>query len=197
MQPEPTEKARTVKTTCPYCGVGCGVSQRSPPTARSTVRGDPDHPANFGRLCSKGSALARDDWPRGPAARAARSTASGSRWDDALDLVAAALLGRDRRARPGFGRLLCLGPAADRGLLRRQQADEGLHRLGQHRHQLAPLHGLVRRRPPPRLRRPTRCRAATRISSSPISSCSSAPTSPGATRFSISASRRPRRGGPE
>ena len=46
-----------VRTTCPYCGVGCGV--------RATVRdagveiaGDKAHPANHGRLCSKGAALA-------------------------------------------------------------------------------------------------------------------------------------------
>lgn len=41
------------KTTCPYCGVGCGVLAG----ADGTIKGDPDHPANFGRLCSKGSAL--------------------------------------------------------------------------------------------------------------------------------------------
>ena len=49
-----------VATTCPYCGVGCGVlATRGETGAGSvTVRGDPDHPANFGRLCVKGSALA-------------------------------------------------------------------------------------------------------------------------------------------
>ena len=41
------------RTTCPYCGVGCGVLAG----ADGTIKGDPDHPANFGRLCSKGSAL--------------------------------------------------------------------------------------------------------------------------------------------
>jgi assimilatory nitrate reductase catalytic subunit len=45
-----------VRTTCPYCGVGCGVLVR-PGAAGPTVAGDPDHPANFGRLCSKGAAL--------------------------------------------------------------------------------------------------------------------------------------------
>ena len=57
------------------------------------------------------------------------------------------------RARARRGRVLSLGPAADRGLLRRQQADEGLHRLGQRRHQFAAVHGLVGRRPQPRVRR--------------------------------------------
>ena len=46
-----------VKTTCPYCGVGCGVIAKSNKDGTVAVRGDPDHPANFGRLCSKGSAL--------------------------------------------------------------------------------------------------------------------------------------------
>ena len=45
-----------VNTTCPYCGVGCGVSART--QGRSmTVTGDAAHPANAGRLCSKGAAL--------------------------------------------------------------------------------------------------------------------------------------------
>ncbi len=44
------------KTTCPYCGVGCGVVVEGPP-GHIKVSGDPDHPANFGRLCSKGAAL--------------------------------------------------------------------------------------------------------------------------------------------
>ena len=46
-----------VRTTCPYCGVGCGVVVRRDAGGVS-VAGDPGHPANFGRLCSKGSALA-------------------------------------------------------------------------------------------------------------------------------------------
>ena len=46
------------RSTCPYCGVGCGVLLRPDGQGGLDVRGDPDHPANFGRLCSKGSALA-------------------------------------------------------------------------------------------------------------------------------------------
>ncbi|MDB5875262.1 MAG: assimilatory nitrate reductase alpha subunit apoprotein [Ramlibacter sp.] len=45
------------KSTCPYCGVGCGVVIESQGDQITGVRGDPDHPANFGRLCSKGSSL--------------------------------------------------------------------------------------------------------------------------------------------
>lgn len=51
-----------VKSTCCYCGVGCGVIIETAATSNGKievtgVRGDPDHPANFGRLCSKGSTL--------------------------------------------------------------------------------------------------------------------------------------------
>lgn len=45
------------RSTCPYCGVGCGVLMRADGRGRLDVQGDPDHPANFGRLCSKGSTL--------------------------------------------------------------------------------------------------------------------------------------------
>ena len=48
---------KTTKSTCPYCGVGCGVIIQSTGNQISGVQGDPDHPANFGRLCSKGSTL--------------------------------------------------------------------------------------------------------------------------------------------
>ena len=135
----------------PIAGSAAACWRGGAPTATVSVRGDPDHPANFGRLCSKGSALAEtiglDDRLLFPEVHGAASD-----WDDALDLVAAQVHRDDPRARPRLGRLLRLGPAADRGLLRRQQADEGLHRLGQHRHQLAPVHGLVGRRPQARLR---------------------------------------------
>ena len=50
-----------VKSTCCYCGVGCGViietAESKGKIEVTGVRGDPDHPANFGRLCSKGSTL--------------------------------------------------------------------------------------------------------------------------------------------
>ena len=46
------------KSTCPYCGVGCGVIIESSGDQITGVRGDPDHPANSGRLCTKGSTLA-------------------------------------------------------------------------------------------------------------------------------------------
>ncbi len=46
-----------VKTTCPYCGVGCGVLAQVDEEGQVTISADPQHPSNFGRLCSKGAAL--------------------------------------------------------------------------------------------------------------------------------------------
>ncbi|TAG35155.1 MAG: nitrate reductase [Polaromonas sp.] len=51
-------EVRETRSTCPYCGVGCGVVIESSGDQITGVRGDPDHPANFGRLCTKGSTLA-------------------------------------------------------------------------------------------------------------------------------------------
>ena len=46
-----------MRTTCPYCGVGCGLAAEAEGRVLS-LAGDPSHPANRGRLCSKGGALA-------------------------------------------------------------------------------------------------------------------------------------------
>src|SRR5690349_13360772 len=79
---------RSTKTTCPYCGVGCGVIADVTADGGVSVRGDPDHPANFGRLCSKGAALAEtvglEDRLLFPQVEGAREN-----WNAALDLVAA------------------------------------------------------------------------------------------------------------
>lgn len=57
MQTLDNKPDQSVCTTCPYCGVGCGIiTSRQDQTI--TIKGDPDHPANYGRLCSKGAALA-------------------------------------------------------------------------------------------------------------------------------------------
>ncbi|WFP65871.1 nitrate reductase [Mesorhizobium sp. WSM4904] len=82
------EEAREVRTTCPYCGVGCGVLAEIAADGKTTVRGDPEHPANFGRLCSKGSALAETFGLEG---RLLQPEIRGRQvgWDEALDLVAA------------------------------------------------------------------------------------------------------------
>ncbi len=85
---------RETRSTCPYCGVGCGVIIESRGDEITGVRGDPDHPANFGRLCTKGSTLALT--ASAPLARQARllhpmrrsargDTPQRIPWDDALD----------------------------------------------------------------------------------------------------------------
>ena len=54
-------KTKTTQTTCPYCGVGCGVTAHVTPTTsgpKVTVEGDVKHPSNYGKLCIKGSNLA-------------------------------------------------------------------------------------------------------------------------------------------
>ena len=81
----------TIKTTCPYCGVGCGVLATLEEGGAVTIKGDPDHPANFGRLCSKGSALGEtvDLDGRLLAPEIGGQPAS---WHAALDLVASRFL---------------------------------------------------------------------------------------------------------
>lgn len=76
-----------VRTTCPYCGVGCGILASVSKDLRVEVSGDAQHPANYGRLCSKGSALAEtlslDDRLLFPKVCGEKTS-----WDDALDRVA-------------------------------------------------------------------------------------------------------------
>lgn len=48
---------QTTRATCPYCGTGCGVLIESRQGRIIQIQGDPQHPANFGRLCTKGSTL--------------------------------------------------------------------------------------------------------------------------------------------
>lgn len=87
----------TTRSTCPYCGVGCGVLIDSVGSQITGVRGDPQHPANFGRLCTKGQtlhltaspAIAQQTRLLQPMQRAQRGApASPLAWDAALDLAA-------------------------------------------------------------------------------------------------------------
>ena len=75
------------RTTCPYCGVGCGVLSRDSGDGTAEIKGDPEHPANFGRLCSKGAALGEtlslDDRLLFPSIAGRRAS-----WDEALGEVA-------------------------------------------------------------------------------------------------------------
>ena len=86
----------TTRSTCPYCGVGCGVLIDSVGSQITGVRGDPDHPANFGRLCTKGQTLHLTASPAitqqtrllQPLRRLERGgPAQALGWDAALDLA--------------------------------------------------------------------------------------------------------------
>ncbi|NVK13179.1 MAG: molybdopterin-dependent oxidoreductase [Rhodobacteraceae bacterium] len=77
-----------VRSTCPYCGTGCGVLLRPDGQGGLGVRGDPEHPANRGRLCSKGLALGETLGLEGRLL-APRVQGRETDWDSALDLVAA------------------------------------------------------------------------------------------------------------
>ncbi|MFC0401027.1 nitrate reductase [Paraburkholderia rhizosphaerae] len=82
------------RSTCCYCGVGCGVLIEAEDGRITGVQGDPDHPANFGKLCSKGLSLAdsaRSETGRllQPALRTQRNEPRHTvPWNEALDTVA-------------------------------------------------------------------------------------------------------------
>jgi assimilatory nitrate reductase catalytic subunit len=89
-----------VRTTCPYCGVGCGILATRGRDGTVAIAGDPAHPSNFGRLCSKGAALGET---LGLDTRLLHPLVDGARadWDTALDAVATGL--RDVIAAHGPG----------------------------------------------------------------------------------------------
>ena len=83
------------RTACPYCGVGCGVSARPDGLGGAITTGDPDHPANFGRLCSKGFALEETLGLNGrllhPMLRRADGSHARVDWDTALSTCRATM----------------------------------------------------------------------------------------------------------
>ena len=84
---------QSVKSTCCYCGVGCGLLIETRDEQIVGVRGDPEHPANFGRLCTKGATLhltAQADYRLlHPELRRERSQARQRvGWEQALDHAA-------------------------------------------------------------------------------------------------------------
>jgi len=84
---------KQTKSTCCYCGVGCGVIIHSENDKIIDVKGDPQHPANFGRLCTKGSTLhlsaKLDNRLLYPEIRTNRDLPrKRATWDESLNLVA-------------------------------------------------------------------------------------------------------------
>ena len=83
---------RAISTTCAYCGVGCGILATPDGRGGAAISGDPEHPANFGRLCSKGSALGETLGLTNrllyPMIRCGKGTMERVAWSDALDHVA-------------------------------------------------------------------------------------------------------------
>jgi len=81
------------KTVCPYCGVGCGVVLQTEKGRVTGVRGDPAHPSNRGKLCSKGLNLHNTihlrDRIRHPLIRDSKESAfTSTTWDNALGTIA-------------------------------------------------------------------------------------------------------------
>ena len=74
-------------TTCPYCGVGCGIKAEIVGDREVVIKGDEEHPANLGRLCSKGTHLGETVSLEG---RLLSPEIGGERveWGTALDFVA-------------------------------------------------------------------------------------------------------------
>lgn len=109
---EITTEQNTIKTSCPYCGVGCGIVASVDPEQRQlTVQGDKNHPSNFGWLCSKGSALA-ETIELGSRLLEPSVYGHTCSWSEALDMVADSFLhtikkhGPDSVAIYGSGQLL-------------------------------------------------------------------------------------------
>jgi assimilatory nitrate reductase catalytic subunit len=88
----PAQHAPAIRTTCPYCGVGCGVLAKPDSRGGAVIAADPNHPANLGRLCSKGSALGETLSLEGrllhPMRRQRDGTLIRVAWDAALREVA-------------------------------------------------------------------------------------------------------------
>ena len=88
----PAHHPPTIRTTCPYCGVGCGILAKPDMHGGAIIAGDPRHPANLGRLCSKGAALSEtlglENRLLEPMLRKADGTLARVTWDSALDRVA-------------------------------------------------------------------------------------------------------------
>lgn len=90
----PIKKSQWIKSTCAYCGVGCGVEAKVLSSGKVEIRGDQQHPANYGRLCAKGLALGDTvTLSIAGSGRLLSPSVDGKdcSWDDALSHVASSL----------------------------------------------------------------------------------------------------------
>jgi assimilatory nitrate reductase catalytic subunit len=78
---------KPVRTTCAYCGVGCGIVATATGDRTATIAGDVAHPANRGKLCSKGTHLGETIGLEGRLLHPVIGSRNAD-WDEALDLVA-------------------------------------------------------------------------------------------------------------
>ena len=79
-----------IRTTCAYCGVGCGIEARVTGERQIAITGDMAHPANAGRLCSKGTWLGETVGLEGRLLSPMIAQCNVG-WDTALDEVTARL----------------------------------------------------------------------------------------------------------
>ncbi|MBI2193282.1 MAG: nitrate reductase [Planctomycetes bacterium] len=97
---------RWIPTTCGYCSVGCGMLLGVRGNSVVSVRGDPDHPVNEGKLCPKGLAEHVAISAPGRALYPARKSLSGFRrisWDEALELFLTQVKAiQDRQGKESF-----------------------------------------------------------------------------------------------
>lgn len=89
------QEKESFKTTCSYCGVGCGMIVSQDKRGKLKLEGDKGHPVNKGMLCSKGmnlhyTAMDRSDRLRHPEMRWSRKHPMEEvSWDTAIDRAAA------------------------------------------------------------------------------------------------------------
>ena len=181
-----------IRTTCPYCGVGCGIAARVTAERTITLKGDKQHPANAGRLCSKGTWLSETVGLEGrllyPSVGDQRVT-----WNTALDDVADRMRGTIAQHGPDSvafyvsGQLLTedyyVANKLAKGFIGTGNIDTN-SRLCMASAVAAPL-------------AKTWCRVPTAILTRRTSSCSSARTPHGATRlYGKESKQRARPGGP-
>ncbi|WDE11485.1 nitrate reductase [Thalassomonas haliotis] len=83
-----SSESKCIQTSCPYCGVGCGVDITIQQGEAVKLSGTPEHPANFGRLCVKGTNLLATNHHQG---RLLHPVVHGEQtsWEKAIETVAA------------------------------------------------------------------------------------------------------------